>query len=154
MMHLRAASLALTVAAATLLVSGCGKSGSTVSGKVTYKGASLTAGTVYFTKGDKDATPKSGGIEKDGTYKVEELQPGDYKVYVITPKGGSGSVGIPMGMPGGKQDGSEGMKSMKGGTTGAAVPVVEVPEKYGKPDSSGLSTTVKGGKNTYDITLN
>ncbi|MFO0875812.1 MAG: hypothetical protein U0840_00295 [Gemmataceae bacterium] len=152
MTHLRAASLALTVAGACLLIAGCGKSGSTVVGKATYKGTSLTAGTVYFTKGDKDSSPKSGGIEKDGTYKVEELPPGDYKVYVITPKGGS-NVGMPMGMPGGKQEGSEGMKSMKGGATGP-VQVVEVPEKYGKPDTSGLTTTVKGGKNTFDITLN
>jgi hypothetical protein len=39
------------------------------------------------------------------------------------------------------------------GAKKAAVPFISVAQKYAEPENSGITTTVKKGTNTFDITL-
>lgn len=82
-----------------------------VTGLVTLKGQPLMGGTIVFTDNQGNVTGK---IAADGTYKVEGLQPGDYKL------------------------------SFQG---------ANVPAAYKNANTSGLTYTVKDGKQTFDIAL-
>jgi hemoglobin len=62
----------------------------TVEGKVTFSGKAMDGGTVTFT-GAKGGTA-TGTIGKDGSYKVEKLEPGEYTVSVSDQPGGTVKV--------------------------------------------------------------
>jgi truncated hemoglobin YjbI len=66
----------------------------TVGGKVTFSGKPLDGGTVTFTSAKGSA---SGKIDKDGTYKVEKLEPGEYVVTVSDQPGGTVKVPVKYG---------------------------------------------------------
>jgi hypothetical protein len=66
----------------------------------------------------------SADIQADGTYKVEKVVPGQYQVTIATAKD-----------PKGKK------------------PFVAIPEKYGRPNTSGLTFEVLKGEQTYDVDL-
>jgi hypothetical protein len=82
----------------------------TVEGKVTDNGKPLAKGNVTLV--DKDGKKFTGAIAPDGTYSVDKVPPGEYKV----------------GIDGG-------------------------PAKFADPEKSGLTLTVKKGKQTHDIPL-
>jgi hypothetical protein len=141
-----------------LLAVGCGRTG-TVSGKVTYQGKNLTAGSVVL------ETPKgeffSGPIGEDGTYTVSKVPPGDVKVAVQTPpipqRGGPpGGSGPPKGAKLGPPPGANAPPDVDpklfdpASKTGKAVPI---PDKYHKSGTSGLTLTVTGGKQEHNIDL-
>jgi hemoglobin len=69
----------------------------TVEGKVTFSGKPLDGGTVTLT-GAKGATA-TGKIGKDGTYKVEKLEAGEYTVSVSDQPGGTVKVPAKYGDP-------------------------------------------------------
>jgi len=144
----RTVGLAFWITVLSMLVAGCGASRGRISGKVSYQGKPLTAGTVFFqpTQGGKDAAALSSGIGKDGAYQIKNIPLGEYKVYVRTPK-----ADFKMPIPGGKAPASSADTMPGKGDSSASV--VEVPEKYGKPDSSGLTYTVKKGDQPFDIDL-
>src|SRR5262245_45958998 len=62
-------------------LSGCGDSGSVVSGTVTYEGTPLASGSISFAPVDGKG-PTSGGPIKDGQYRVEGLLPGQKRVEI------------------------------------------------------------------------
>jgi len=70
---------------ACLFVLGCGpEPGGVVSGKVTYKGAPLTAGVVNFHSDKGHAS--QGTLDSAGAFKLAgELPPGTYKVFLLPP---------------------------------------------------------------------
>lgn len=82
-----------------------------VTGLVTVKGQPLKAGTILFTDNQGNV---AGKIAANGTYKVEGLKPGVYKLSF----------------------------------QGAAVPAA-----FNNPNTSGLTYTVKDGKQSHDIAL-
>jgi len=127
----------------TTLVVGCGPNTGKVTGKVTYKGAPVPNGTISFvsSSGGKDAAPKSTRTSSEGDYMVKDLAPGDYKVYITTPKKG-GAASLP-----GATDPS--LKDMMPGATKS----VEIPEKYAKAETSGLELKVEKGNQTKDFPL-
>src|SRR5262249_28210297 len=57
--------------------------GGTVKGVVTFDGKPLAKGTLTLT--DKDGKALSGAIAADGSYALENVPPGDYKVSVADP---------------------------------------------------------------------
>src|ERR1051325_11698202 len=59
---------------------GCGSKTAPVSGKVTFRGALLKDGRVTFIS--ENGKPRSGRIEKDGTYLVEDALLGPNRVVV------------------------------------------------------------------------
>jgi hypothetical protein len=126
-----------------LFAAGCASKG-TVTGSVTYKGQTVGSGMVTFVLvGGKEGAGTGVPIGADGTYHASNLAPGAYKVGVMTsppqkaPTFGGKTIDMP-NAPGGEV---------------AAGKYVAIPAKYGGPDSSGLTTTVKGGSQTYNIEM-
>jgi hypothetical protein len=63
-----------------------------VSGKVTYKGKPLPAGTITFAGADAKAV--SAPLAEDGTYAATKIEPGTYKIAIDTRKAAN-AVAIP-----------------------------------------------------------
>jgi hypothetical protein len=126
----RTGSFSLAVAS-LVLVAGCGGPG-TLTGKVTFKGEPLPGGlvTVY----DNSSANNSGQVHKDGTYLVGNIAPGPVKIGVKTAEF-QGSFAHP-----------KDRKDPYG-------PYVQIPMKYGDPNSSGFKTDIKTGKQEYQIEL-
>lgn len=115
-----------TFLALLLLVSGCGskEGGNQVTGQVTYKGEPVPMGVVNFfpTAGGQ---PIGASLTSEGKYSLE-LPAGDYKVVVITSN---------PPVPPGWKDGDP-----------LPQPPVKVPQRYGLPETSPLSTTIPEGR--------
>jgi len=143
-----------------LLTTGCSSKG-TVTGKVSYQGQTLKGGTVVF-------VPEGGGgvfrstIAEDGAYTVAKVPPGLAKITVET------KSLKPISIPGGANKGAikstlppDIMKDAPPGTDlekmfdfeGPAKKYVPIPDKYSDPDKSGLTYTVKSGKQEHNIDL-
>jgi hypothetical protein len=147
----------LRIAAPGLLVllcltaAGCGSYGS-VSGKVTYKGEPLGAGTVLFYS-EGQATGNS-QIGPDGTYKIDKIAAGPVKIAVETAS--AKPTKRPPGMPTpppeamAKDGSSSPLYNPQNQSKGKYIPI---PEDYGDPSKSGLTMTVTGGAQPHDIDL-
>jgi hypothetical protein len=72
--------LSLLVAA----LAGCGASPAKVSGKVTIKGQPLKGGFLSFVNKSSGGRHFAATIQKDGTYKIDDMLTGDYIVVVDT----------------------------------------------------------------------
>jgi hypothetical protein len=133
------------VAALVLALAGCGGGTGTLTGKVTHKTKTVVYGTVMVV--GADGITRSGNIEPDGTYKVEDVPAGAVKLAVVSPEPID-----PKHLP--KHTGRPGMEGKP-----APYPTVDrarwfkVPDKYGDPEKSGLTTTVRAGATPHDITL-
>jgi hypothetical protein len=116
-----------------MIVVGCGGGAdtTTVAGKITFNGQSVTRGIINFQA--EGSRPIGGGIASDGTYSVE-LPPGQYKV----------RIDAPPAVPEGYREGDP-------------LPPLGprlVPEKYANFNSSGLTATVTAdGSQSIDFNL-
>lgn len=111
---------------------GCGSSGQSIGGTVTFQGRPLSAGFVMFqTAGGIQQAP----IEADGSYRIGGLVPGEARVAVVGPaKPAVGPDGVSADVvPAGE--------------------LVFIPEKYAQVETSGLSCTVGNGTQQHDIAL-
>jgi hypothetical protein len=130
--------LILFVTSLTIYPSGCGKKGpelSPVSGKVTLRGKPVEAGAVHFTH-VQGVVDIYAAIQPDGTYSVKMargsgLPEGKYLV----------AVGPPVGY------------GHMGETPAAAPKHEDIPERYQKSSTSGLTLTVGPGSNRFDIDM-
>jgi hypothetical protein len=135
---------------------GCGtKAKGVVKGQVTFNGKPLTAGNVIFTT--KDNRSATATIDPSGNYTANDAPVGDCTVIVTVPKPmmtmpGMGAPKPPKGIPE--------MKPPGGGEGGTGPPpmvdpskLVQIPEKYTKAETSGLSLKVVKGEQTFNITL-
>lgn len=144
-----------------VLAAGCGSKDGTVSGKVTYKGKSMTGGEIHFIPASESGNFAT-QIEKDGSYSISKLPPGPAKITIMT-----ASPTPPMAMMGKRRGGGAGAKKgmekqqqmLKGkggeheGERAAPAEIVAVPEKYADPEKSGLQVDVKGGRQSFDIKI-
>lgn len=132
----------VTVALVVVTMAGCSESIDRprtfpVSGKVTYKGQPVTKGTITFQPDEGQASVAD--IQTDGTYRLSTFGEGDgavaghYRIYVIS------NTADPSLMP--------------GSSPGWKPPKDLVPTKYGKPETSGLETTVSEDKKDYNFDL-
>ena len=132
-------------AALAFLICGCGPSGVKhwpVSGKVTFRGKPVTAASVRF------SNPET------GTDVVAELGPGGE--YVVTGE----KAGLPEGtyrvavIP---KVSFDNVKSTPGGlVVPSSMPSTnppDIPVRYHKPATSGLTMTVKPESNTYEVDM-
>ena len=112
---------------------GCGAkdqpTGSVV-GKVTYNGQPLTTGVVTFIN-EKAGSGASGEIDSSGAYRITSLRTGEYRVAIHRQP-------PPM---------------LEGPRQGTGAWKLDIPEKYQAHRTSGLTATVKEGKNTADFAL-
>ena len=142
-----------SLAAAMLLATaGCGGGTADVEGKVTYNGKPVVYGTVVVV--GADGIPKSGAIQPDGSYRVSGVTLGSARVAVTSPK--------PPGSEPPKKRAPVSRDTVDEDKPQAEPPPpappeviqnwVSLPEKYGDPNKSELTVTVKSGQ-PADIVL-
>jgi hypothetical protein len=122
--------------AAALLAGTCGCAGkATVSGKVTYRGRPVVAGSVIILSAD--STARSGVIEPDGSYTVPGVRPGEVKIGVIS------------------RDPAKARPIRRDGKKGAAEKAgwFPLPREFENPETAGLRCTVGPGRVQHDIEL-
>jgi hypothetical protein len=120
-----------------LTVIGCGPGRGDLSGKITYQGKSLRSGSISVL--DSEGVPKSGLIQDDGSYLVQDIGAGPIKIAVISPDPGQ-SQPRPR-----KKD----VPPPKVDRTGWFA----IPEKYSDFDKSELSFDLRSGPNAWNIDL-
>jgi hypothetical protein len=118
----------------------CGKGGpelAKVTGKVTYNGKPVTKGTITFVTIDKTGRNATGAIQPDGSYTLQTEEPGDgaqlgdYNVTIAARDEEILDYTPPKPIP----------------------PKRLVPEKYEKPQTSGLTKKVVSGSNSFNFDL-
>jgi len=131
------------VLAVTCAVLGCNRyeyrlpaTGASLEGTITYGGETVQMAQIDVLSEKGQAI---GQIE-NGRYKVENAPLGPVKIAVNTEAVRSNMIG-------------QQMARAKGVSTGNAPKFVSVPAKYWDTETSGITTTIKKGKNTYDIVL-
>ncbi len=119
---------------------GCDGNGR-VSGTVTKDGQPVRSGVITFVSKDGKGTALA-PIKKDGTYSAASVPVGDTSVILVNA----------MEEPGfsGPVNASEAAKPSGKPAAPPKVPTV-IPDKFGKPETSGLILTVHSGDNRFDI---
>jgi hypothetical protein len=132
-------------------LTGCGPGIGDVSGKVTYKGSSVTSGQVVIIGSDN--LPKYGEIRDDGTFAVVGVAAGESKVGVNSPspKPSASKRPVEKNRPEVEAAGRE--DKPPAFTEAQRKTWVAIPEKYGNPVTSPYKLTVAPGKNAHDIQL-
>lgn len=143
---------AIAAFSAALFVAGCGGGTGSVSGKVASKSkGKVVTGTVMFQ--GAGGVAKHGMIKDDGSYQIDDIPAGSYKVTVSSPdpskfvaRGDPNEGG--RAMPG--KDQPRGAKTAPAAATAGWFPIAD---KYGDPTQSGLTAEVKRGATTHNIDL-
>jgi len=147
-------SLACAAGWCALLLAGCSPSQGTITGKITYQGKPLPVGTVTF-------VPAQGGHAvtsdiQDGEYKVTKVPVGLVKIAVTTPSQApppqflETKMAIPAEL---LEKARPGKSSDDPAKAPQAKKPVPIPTKFSDPDKSGLTYTVKGGSQVFNIDL-
>jgi hypothetical protein len=131
---------AALLAALALGICGCGGTGR-VSGTVTRNGQPVRSGVITFVGKDGNGTTLA-FIKKDGTYTTANVPVGDASVILVN------AVEEPDFA--GPATASRAAKPSDKPAAPTKLPTV-IPEKFGKPQTSGLTLTVRPGDNRYDI---
>jgi hypothetical protein len=119
---------------------GCGSSPNEVSGKITFAGQPLPAGTIFLVDEQGLGTP---GLIGDGQYVVPNVHPGPVKIAVRSEKPLPHLISVPSDEPGKPPQ----------SVVAEAPPEVKIPSRYNDEKQSGLTYTVVAGRQTHDIDL-
>jgi hypothetical protein len=125
-----------------LVAAGCrgDQTSGTVTGTVRYKGEPLSGGKVtFFGTNDQVATAMIGA---DGSYKAQKVPLGTVVAAVSTP-----------GPMPGKEDAASNPMMKRKKVAPPEKKSVVVPDKYSDPKKSGVTLTVTGGTQSFDINL-
>ncbi len=136
--------LAVVASLATAALSGCGPSKASITGTVKFSGEPLPSGTITFTS-DAGTKPVKGAAITNGKYTITDFPAGPAKVTVVTTPPPTGGGAAPPGAPA--------MPLPTNASAAAPGKYVPIPQRYGSPDKSGLTYTVKGGEQTKDFEL-
>ena len=123
--------------AVCLALAGCGAGTGELTGKVTYNDKTVCSGTVIIAAAD--GTSQTGPIQDDGTYTVTGIPAGTVKIGVNSPD--PRSVKVAQRKKDEKPPPADGSGWL------------QLPPKYADPKDSGLTATVKSGKNDFSIEL-
>jgi hypothetical protein len=134
---------AALVVAVLAFAAGC-ESKTTVTGKVTYRGAPVSGGSVTLVA--SDGTAYAGTIQADGTYSIPDVPTGDVRIGVAgAGRAGAGSRAGPSGRgdagPIGRGKAPDGPPQETKAPAGPPIP-----DSYFDPQKSGLIRTVKSGE--------
>lgn len=158
------------------LTLGCGSKKSApaqLSGKVTYKGAAVTGGTLAF---HSDAGAYTAVINADGTYTVTDLPEGEVVVTVDTEdmnperkipeynEKSGGALGTkygksaqppapPQGSPPGGKTKQESSPVPEGAPKAEVGQYVKIPRTYSDKTKSSLKVTLQAGKQQHNFEL-
>jgi hypothetical protein len=117
-----------------LLLSAIGCSGKgSISGTVTYKGEKLPNGAICFHQQDGNRDVFNAAV-RNGEYSIDGVPTGPTKVTVVSAE-------------------SSGAKGDFGAKTGPNAAKFELPRRYADPNESGLTLTVQGGRQPYNVDL-
>jgi hypothetical protein len=135
-----------------LAILGCGSDGLgkryAVSGRVTYKGAAVSSGTITFIPEDSKGRPAIGTIT-GGEYRLTTLTPDDgafpgkYQVTVVSKDVDTSAVGA-------APNSLNRLKKVAAANLSAKS---RIPPKYEIPQTSGLMREVLPKSNTFDFEL-
>jgi len=114
------------------------ESGATLEGTVTYKGEKVTVALV-IAQGDNPTTAEA-FIDENGRYKLTNVPLGEVNLAVVSEAGKGQLRGEMMARAAGK-------------ATGPPRKVIDIPPKYANPTTSGITTTINKGENTYNIVI-
>jgi hypothetical protein len=117
---------------------GCSRPTATVSGTLRHQGKAVQIGVVLVV--DDDGMPHSGRIQPDGTYTVTDILAGPVRFAVISRK--------PLSRPKGKSEQPEEKTKQQ-----PSVNWFPLPKHVEAVGTSGLSTTLQPGPNTFDLDL-
>ena len=136
------------------LLLGCAGGKADVTGRVSHQGKPVTTGTVVVR--GADGVQLTGTIQPDGTYTVRGVTSGEVRFAVVSRD--PAVVGARARLGKGRADGKEedGTKGKAAKPTGPPAPTgnwFPLPDRYESAETSGLSTTLRGGENTFDLAL-
>jgi hypothetical protein len=158
MLHKRVLVVLPLFLCSVIAVVGCGAKNplapASVSGGVSYKGSSVTGGSVQFVT--SGGTPYSSPIALDGTYAISDIPTGEMAIVVETE-----SVNPALKAATGKDaerrsammGGRKGPNDQGGGSKGLEPKYMKIPEKYSNSKTSPITYTVKSGRQVYNIEL-
>jgi hypothetical protein len=113
------------------------ETGASLEGTVTYNGQKIKVALVI-------AQGANGGaqafVTDDGRYKLDNVPLGEVNLAVNTAAGKGQMI-------------SRAMAQSRGKGTGPLPQVIDVPDKYFNPNTSGIKTTINPGANTFDIVI-
>jgi hypothetical protein len=140
--ELRLARLALL--GLGLLLTSCGReggirypeTGATLEGTVTYGKDTIEAALVIAQNENGSAT---GFIEDNGRYKLQNVPLGEVNIAVNTEAGRGQAMGR--------------LTAKSQGRATVAPRLIDVPSRFGDPATSGITTTINKGENTFDIMI-
>lgn len=146
------------VALSSLLLLGCSPAGpkvNLVTGKVTLDGTPIAGATVTFSPVDgSGGRPAVGKTNEKGVYTVTDTEStaigsgaaaGEYRIGVLWYKSSGPDTS--------QSTGSSEVVEDKAARVKSTGPEALLPAYYSNPMTSGLTTSVKAGKNEYNITL-
>jgi hypothetical protein len=126
-----------------LILSGCTRyeyrlpeTGATLEGTITYNGETVSMAQISVLS---DKGQALGSIDS-GHFKIDRAPLGEVKIGINTEAERGNAIGLAMARS-------------KGVGSGPAPKFISLPAKYWDPDTSGITTTIKKGKNTLDIVL-
>jgi hypothetical protein len=128
-----------------LTASGCGNpSNGSISGSVSFKAQNLKGGRVTFVNDRKETFPAE--IDENGKYEILDVPPGDYKVCVETEflKPTQALAMMATSRPADAPGPDFAAQTQR---------YTAIPAKYGSPERTTLTCTVKGGRQENDIKL-
>jgi hypothetical protein len=136
----------------TVALAGCAPRVGTVTGTVTFDGEKLQAGTVIF-QGGGGSVIKTSPIAEDGTYKIEDFPVGPVLIAVVTRPAPLAMAGVDKNLP----PPWPGMPPDDKAPRASVLPKVgkytAIPDRYYKPETSGLGCSVEAGTHTHDLPL-
>ena len=131
------AASSVSLGLVALICAGCSPATSTITGTVKYKDKLLPGGSVTFVTANGTAT---GAINSEGAYTAEKVPVGNAKVTVYYSSG-------PKMMGLGKDKGLIPKDTPLQNSKQGGLPKIDLPARYGDPESSGLSVVVTSGQN-------
>jgi len=138
--QLRIYWMGLLVLAGLAICSGCsGRKNTTIKGKVTYQGAPVSVGAIYF-HGSNDQVAM-GNLDSDGRFTATDVPLGEVRVSLQVRDPGVYGQGM-MGAPGGAAKNQEGPPR-----------VTSIPVKYADPNSSGLKYSIDSTTKEIEVKL-